>query len=326
MAGREGGGASPSHEAQLSNVALLYYKEGLTQSEISARIGVSRATIVNYLRQARELGIVDIRIKGEAFSASNLSRNLRDKYGLADAYIAGADPGSTSQSQLKVGEQVAHVAAMAMFDLLVPGDRLGVAWGETLQLIAQAFPKRAVENLSVCQLLGSMLLPHSSAAEACTIQIANNTGARCYTLHAPAIVSNSELARQLREEPVIANQMAEFSQLTKAYFSVGAMDSETLMVTSGICSRDQLEAYRTRGAKAILCGHFIDADGQTLDGDIEDRLIGISTSQLKSVPMRMFVSSGVQKREAIRAVLTGGYATHLVVDEATALHLFRDTD
>lgn len=325
MAAKESGGAAQSHDAQLSNVALLYYKEGLTQSEISARIGVSRATIVNYLRQAREQGIVDIRIKGEAFSTSNLSRDLRDKFGLVDVYIAGSDP-TAPPTQQQVSEQVAHVAAMAMFDLLVPGDRLGVAWGETMQLVSQAFPRRTVENLSVCQLLGSMSLPTTAAAEACTIQIASNTGARCYTLHAPAIVSNSELARQLREEPVIAGQLAEFSQLTKAYFSVGAMDDATLMVTSGMCSGEQLEAYRARGAKAILCGHFIDAEGKPLAGDIEDRLIGISPQQLKAIPVRMFVSNGVQKRDPIRAVVAGGYASHLVTDEATALHLMRDGD
>lgn len=325
MAARESGGANQSHDAQLSNVALLYYKEGLTQSEISTRIGVSRATIVNYLRQARELGIVDIRIKGEAFSTSNLSRDLRDKFGLTDVYIAASDP-SAPPSQQQVSQQVAHVAAMAMFDLLVPGDRLGVAWGETMQLVSQSFPRRRVENLSVCQLLGSMLLPTAAAAEACTIEIASNTGARCYTLHAPAIVSNQELAAQLRAEPVIARQLEEFSHLTKAYFSVGAMDAETLMVTSGMCSPEQLEAYRARGAKAILGGHFIDAEGRALKGEIEDRLIGISPEQLKRVPMRMFVSSGVQKHEPIRAVIAGGYATHLVTDEATALHILHNSD
>ena len=33
--------------AQLSNVALLYYGEGLTQSDIAKRLQVSRMTVVN---------------------------------------------------------------------------------------------------------------------------------------------------------------------------------------------------------------------------------------------------------------------------------------
>ncbi len=52
----------------LTNVALLYSGEGLTQSEIAKRMNVSRATVVNQLRESRELGIVDIRICGEALA------------------------------------------------------------------------------------------------------------------------------------------------------------------------------------------------------------------------------------------------------------------
>lgn len=323
MAARDGGGTAQSQDAHLSQVALLYYKQGLTQSEISTRMGVSRATIVNYLRQAREQGIVDIRIKGQAFATSRLSRDVRERFGLKDVYLAGAHPEAQSYDD-DFADQVAQVAAMAIFDLLVPGDRLGVAWGETLQRVAEAFPRRAVADLSVCQLTGSMALPSRAAAEACTIQIATNTGARCFTLHAPAIVSNRDLARQLREEPVIANQLALFSKLTKACFSVGAIDDGTLMVTSGICTAQELADYRACGAKAILCGHFIDAQGRLVSGDIEERLIGITPEQLRKVGVRMFVSSGPQKQDAIRAVIAGGYATHLVTDEATAQHLLQD--
>ena len=62
--------------ATLAHVAMLYYREGLTQGEIARRTGVSRATIVNWLRLAREQAIVDIRIRGESFAASPLARRL----------------------------------------------------------------------------------------------------------------------------------------------------------------------------------------------------------------------------------------------------------
>ena len=44
-------------DAVLANVALLYYGQGLTQSEIAKRMQVSRATIVNMLRESREKGL-----------------------------------------------------------------------------------------------------------------------------------------------------------------------------------------------------------------------------------------------------------------------------
>ena len=77
--------------ATLAHVAMLYYREGLTQGEIARRTGVSRATIVNWLRLAREQAIVDIRIRGESFAASPLARRLAGRFGLIDAYIAHDD-------------------------------------------------------------------------------------------------------------------------------------------------------------------------------------------------------------------------------------------
>jgi DNA-binding transcriptional regulator LsrR (DeoR family) len=42
--------------------AWLYYADEMTQSEIAKTLNVSRATVVNYLQEARSRGIVSIRI------------------------------------------------------------------------------------------------------------------------------------------------------------------------------------------------------------------------------------------------------------------------
>lgn len=68
----------------LANIALLYYGEGLTQSEIAKRMQVSRATIVNMLKDSRDLGIVEIRVDGKYLASSNIARDVCEKFGLAD--------------------------------------------------------------------------------------------------------------------------------------------------------------------------------------------------------------------------------------------------
>lgn len=308
------------HVALLSNVSLLYYKEGLTQSEISKRIGVSRASVVNYLRQARETGVVDIRIKGSAFASTDLSRKLCQKFGLQDVYIVPLDDDKAlndkSQTQL-----VAQVSSMAMFDLLQPGDWLGVSWGGTVQLAAISFPNRPIANFSVCQILGSMSSPDLSTAEDCAIQIARKTGARCYTLHAPALVSDANLAQKLREEPVIRQQLDRFTRLTKVLFSVGDVSGNTLMLTSEMSTKAEHEEYKERGAVGILCGRYISKDGVQIGDELNSRLIGIELHALRKIETRMFVANGSRKQAAVLAVLRGGYATHLVIDKASGSNL-----
>jgi|SaaInlStandDraft_1057018.scaffolds.fasta_scaffold98950_2 deoxyribonucleoside regulator len=305
-----------SHGALLSNVAVLYYKEGLTQSEISKRIGVSRASVVNYLRQARDTGIVDIRIEGSGFASTGLSRKLCQKFGLKDVYIAPSNSDQADQTRL-----VAQVSGMAMFDLLQPKDWLGVSWGGTVQLTANSFPNRPVADLSICQILGSMSSPDLASAEDCAIQIARKTGARCYTLHAPALLSDEALAAKLRREPVIAQQLDRFKNLTKVLFSIGSIEDDTLMVTSEMATKSELNDFKKRGAVGILCGRCISADGRQVDQDLNKRLIGIDLEELRKVETRMFVANGNRKLDAVLAVLHGGYATHLVIDEVSGKEL-----
>src|SRR5208283_1322335 len=138
---------------------MLYYRDGLTQNEIAIRLGVSRATVVNYLRQAREQNIVDIRIKGTSFSASTLSKQLREAYGLDDVFIASTfpDPGANvEQRAFENVRQVARVGAMAVYDLVQAGDVLGVAWGKTIEWLSEEMPRGSVPDLTVCQMIGSM--------------------------------------------------------------------------------------------------------------------------------------------------------------------------
>ena len=305
-----------AQEGTLAHAAMLYWREGLRQDEIARRMGVSRATIVNYLRLARTLGIVEIRIRGESFTTSPLARSVAERHGLADVYIAHDD--LDPQPEDDAVARTARLAGGALFDLLEPDDRLGVAWGDTVQRVAQAFPTGEVPGLQVVQIIGSMHARHLFAAETCTIEIARRTSARCRTLHAPAVLSTPGLASALREEPIIARQFEEFGRLTKVVFSVGNLAQDTTLLTAQIASSDDLDAAARLGACAVLCGRFIDPKGIEIDSPLHDRLMGITLDGLRNVPVRMLVAAGLNKLDAIRGVLAGGHATHLVTDERIA--------
>ncbi len=310
------GGAS---HATLARVAMLYYRDGLTQGEIARRVGVSRASVANWLRLAREHNIVEIRIQGESFATSPMARRLTERFGLVAAYVAHNDVQPLSAEAMR--DRTAQLGAQAMRDLLGPGDRLGIAWGETVLRIAQGFPQAELPDLVVHQLMGSMYARHLFAAESCAIEIARRLGAGCRTLHAPAVVSSAELAGRLRREPVIAEQLEQLHGLTKALFSVGEVSDTTTLVSAGIATAEDVRWYRDRGAVGVLVAHFIDRSGAVVPGPLKDRMIGISPDVLRSVPVRMLVASGMERVAAVGATLRGGYVSHLVVDEAAAVSL-----
>ena len=299
----------------LAEISELYYKEGLTQSQIAKRKGVSRATIVSYLKQARDSGIVEIHINGSAYTGSNLSHELREKYNLADVYIARTSGNENQDENLR---KIGRLGAVALADLLETHEVLGVSWGDTIQRAAEEMPWRHIEDLTVCQLVGSMPSNAMQAAEALTIIISTRTGGRCFDLPTPAILSSAALAKQLRSEPIVKQQLSQFKKLTTVFFSVGHAGPDSLVVASGVATLKDWAYFNDKGSVAVLSGHFLDANGKVIKSEYHERLIGIHPYELRKVPRRILVAGGEHKYDAVCAALAGGYATHLVTDDSLA--------
>ena len=177
----------------LVETAWLYYEDRLNQTEIAARLDVSRATVVNYLQEARERGYVQVRLAAETFTGHRLARALGDRFALAAAFVLpdGAGPAATAA-------RVVRGAADWLPHLLSPGDRLGVAWGKTIYDVAEALEPRPIPDLTVLQLVGSMATPYGFSADVCSSTVARKLSARCINLHVPAVLSDARTAALLR--------------------------------------------------------------------------------------------------------------------------------
>ncbi len=304
-----------SGENVVIEVAWMYYQEGLNQKDIADRLGISRATVVNYLQEARERGLIRISLRAEAFRTHRAAVDLCRRFGLTAAYVV-PDEGADTETCFR---RVVRGAADWLPDLLAPGDRLGLAWGRTIYDLAEATEKTRIENLSVLQLVGSMATPYGFTAEACSTRLAQRLGARCYNLHAPAIISSAGLAAALREEPIIRNQLERLESCNKFLFSVGTCLPDSHVVGSGVATEQDLHWYVAHGAKGVLCGHFIDGEGHEISGGaMEPRMIGIPLSHLVGLEMGILVTPGLDKVEPTRAAIRGGYVTHLVTSLGVA--------
>lgn len=301
-------------------VAWLYYRDGLNQAEIADRLGISRATVVNHLALARERGLVRITLAPEAFTTHGLAADLTRRFGLAAAYVV-PDRGLGTEAMFL---RTVQGAAGWLPDLLAPGDRLGVAWGRTVYELAEAVEPRRIPDLSVLQLMGSMATPYGFTAEACSTRLAEQLGARCWNLHAPAILSRAGLAADLRSEPIIAAQLDRLTTINKLLFSVGTAAADGHIVGSGVATAEDLAAYRARGAVGVICGRFIDEAGRAIPGPMDDRMIGVDLRALAGLPMGILVTPGLDKIAATRAAIAGGYVTHLCCGLTVAERLLSD--
>ena len=59
--------------------AWLYYIDQMTQIDVAKAIGVSRASVVNYLQEARERGLVSIHFDQKSISETVISKSLQER-------------------------------------------------------------------------------------------------------------------------------------------------------------------------------------------------------------------------------------------------------
>ena len=310
--------ANGDKDTALANVALLYYGQGLTQSEIAKRMQVSRATIVNMLRESREKGIVEIRVDGKHLSTSSLARDLKEKFGLRDVYVAMSDQRKGLTERAGLLAQVAQVGAAAVLDIAEPQDRIGVAWGETIMALSNMMPRATIDDVEICQLIGSMTSSRVPASENCAIQMANKLGATVFTLHAPGIVATPELAETFRNEPTIKAQLSRLDTMDMTIASIGNTSPETHLAAAGMATTAEVDAARKAGAVGIICCRYIDAQGAALSIEPDARLIATSLASLRKPSKRLLVVCGTDRLDATLAAIRGGLVTHLCVDQDLA--------
>ncbi|MCB8875126.1 sugar-binding transcriptional regulator [Acidisoma silvae] len=296
--------------------AWLYYEEGLTQEEIARTLGISRGSVVTMLQEARENGTVSISVATAHLRGVTLARAIMARFGIAECLVVPGDDG-----RLPDHERVGHAAAKLLSERLRPDDVLGVSWGRTVLAVSQAIPPKLLPGVSVVQITGSAIGTYRFSAEACASNIANRIGGRCIYLHAPGIVSSPEVKQMLMREPTLVEQFRIMSSCNRIIFGVGSVEASSTAFDTGFLSPEEGQPYRDRGAVAVLAGRFIDTAGCVVSGELDDRLIGMTIPDIAQIPERICVAAGHDKAAPIHALLTGGYVTVLVTDEATARQL-----
>jgi DNA-binding transcriptional regulator LsrR (DeoR family) len=118
----------------INTVLTLYYVEGLTQTEIAQRLGLSTPKVNRLLVQAREQGYVNISIRTPFQSLFELEDRLKAVFGLQDAIVIPSMPESSSSPLHTLGSAAADYLLAHLRD----GDVLAITPGTTVQAVVQA--------------------------------------------------------------------------------------------------------------------------------------------------------------------------------------------
>ncbi len=290
----------------------LYYEDGKTQGDIAEIMGISRATVNSYLADARSRGIVNISLEPSRLSSLSIAQELKRHFGLHDCLVVPSDDGSRP-----LIDRLGTAGAQAIARLLKSGDTLAVAWGRTVLAVAEQANVPNLQDVTIVQATGGTRARFAYTPELCAAAFANATVGKLINITAPAIVSAPEVREILLREPLVQDQFAILSKANKAIFGVASLRPNSTIHSSGFFESVSLQDYLAKNAVGVLSGRFIDAKGQPIAGQLDDRTIGISLDMLKSIGLRIAVAGGFDKVPAILAALRGGYINVLITDAAT---------
>lgn len=296
-------------EQIIHKAAWLYYTHGLRQDEVARQLNISRASVATYLRRARETGIVSISTSTELFASDVLARELEDAWGLAAAWVTPDEA------------EVPVIGAGVFVEQVARGNRVGVAWGRTVYAMADLMAYADLSDVTVIQLCGNLGAPYSYRPDQCTMEIARRLNAKGVNFYAPLVLSSERLAAELRDEPVIREQLAGIGACDLALYSVGTVDADSHIVMCGALTAEEMAGLGARGAAGVIAGQVIDAAGQALDCSYNRRVVSADLASIKAIPKRLMVVQEGSKLEPLAAALAGGLCSHLVVSSSMARRL-----
>jgi DNA-binding transcriptional regulator LsrR (DeoR family) len=307
----------PRHYADLlADVAEMYYLEGKIQSEIAETVGVTRSMISRMLTDAREAGIVEIRIHRSEHSEPELAFALRERFGLADALVINAGRRRGEGLTRALGE----VAARVLQRHLAPGKVLALAWGTSISATVDEFETSEPIRVSVVQLVGAMGARITQYdGHDLVARMAQKIGGDAYYLHAPYICETAEVAESLLQTGSIRETIEIGKRSDIALLGIGTTAPDfSSFYLAGYITSEQLDDMRQAGAVGDVCGAQFDINGQPACPDFCNRLVSIRRPDLMAVPVRLGVAGGEGKATAILGALRGRYVNVLVTDSHAA--------
>ena len=302
--------------ALAARICWHYFREGQTQELIATRLGLTRKRVNRMLGEARERGLVQITIQPPLGPCSELEARLVTRFGLQQAIVVPSPIGETD-----VRAMVGAAAGAYLSEHFAPGAALGISWGGTINAAALNVRRRKGENNRVVLLCGGLaestaINPYDNAS-----MMARALDARCYYLTAPMFAASAELRDALVASEPVRSVLAMVAKLDLALLSAIDLTEDSKALEYGVISRSDWKSLRAAGAVGDICGHYLDAAGNTIVHPLAERVINPTIKSLRAIPLRVLAAGGRVKEAIIRAALKARLCHVLITDEAAAAKL-----
>ncbi|CAI0690588.1 sugar-binding transcriptional regulator [Serratia ficaria] len=288
----------------LTEIAVAYYQDEITQEEIAKKFGISRIKVGRLLKRAKEEGIVEITVRYHPVFSTRLEQQMMERFPISRALIA-LDHQDEEEQRRQVAALVSNYLAMSLKDDMV----LAVGQGRNVAAIADHVGSVAERNCKfICGIGGTHRPGDAINADHISRRLAKKFGGSSETLYAPAYVENRALKDAFMQNGTIKETLDRARKADVALVGIGDMNENSYMVKLGwFTPHEIIDASLNQGVIGDIAGYdFFNAQGQHVDTVMNDRVIGLSIDELRKIPCVIAIASENTKAMAILGALRTG--------------------
>ena len=305
---------SAEKKFQIMRVARKYYQLKIGQSEIAEEEGISKSTVSRLLKKAVELGYVKISVEYPVESCVEIAHQMKEMFHLKDVFIT---PTVVDDPDI-ILQDTCQALSDNLNNYIQNNDIIGVSWGRTLRKLSNYIHPIGVKGTKVIQLNGAVAKNNSvTGAQKIVDIIAEATGGEGYMLPAPAIVDSKEIADVMKRDSQIKALMDMAQKTSVNIFSVGAMTRDSILCEVNYLKPDYMTKLEKMGAVGDIASRFIDINGDVVDHELDERIIGMDLSVLRDKKYAIAIAVGMDKVKSILGALHGGYINVLYTNDKT---------
>ena len=288
----------------LTEIAVAYYQDEITQEEIAKKFGISRIKVGRLLKRAKEEGIVEINVRYHPVFSTRLEQQMMERFPISRALIA-LDHQDEEEQRRQVAALVSNYLAMSLKDDMV----LAVGQGRNVAAIADHVGSVAERNCKfICGIGGTHRPGDAINADHISRRLAKKFGGSSETLYAPAYVENRALKDAFMQNGTIKETLDRARKADVALVGIGDMNENSYMVKLGwFTPHEIIDASLNQGVIGDIAGYdFFNAQGPHVDTVMNDRVIGLSIDELRKIPCVIAIASENTKALAILGALRTG--------------------
>ena len=304
----------------LAHVAEMYYIDGMGQTAIAEVIGVTRSMVSRMLTDARNRGIVEIRIHHPLHAEHTLEDQLKQLTGIQEVFVVSV---RSYDDHNRLLAELGHAGASIFQRFVEPGKSIGIAWGTTVSAAIDALDISIRVPVKIVQLIGALGARNQEYdGHALVLRLADKLGGEGYFINAPYLCQTPEIAHAFMDTPGIRETIELGRRVDVALLGIGTTELQySSYFLAGYVEAQEIDRLQAAGAVGDIAGNHFDLDGNILQDGFTQRQITIASGDLKKVPTRICVAGGPGKTKAIIGALRSGLVNVLVTDSITARNI-----